>query len=328
MRSLQYATHLLATMLSINRMIFRSAQAWSGVPLPLRRRYCPANQLSFNKASFYSSRSSTDGDGTQIDDYGRRVRKGSKGNPASRRGRSNDNWDEDDRSFPSERVASTSNWDVGDDGWDDFDPFASHNRKETEKDPRRRQRRVRSGGPIMEKKSYDGRRRGSLRNPGSSSERRQPRDSPKTPKINMNALEGAGWCHLYGISSILSALEANRREFSAPEYEPLLNHEEDDSDGTDFKGDDIPERKPEAQFSPWLFVQEREIRGGRSNVKAAAADKLLSLAKDIGLPIAHVDKGVLNSLCGNRPHQVRCMEVVHILMQRLKASRLITFIYP
>ena len=315
-------------MLSINRMIFRSTQAWSGVPLPLRRRYGHANQLSFNKAAFYSSRSSTDGDGTQIDDQGRRIRKGSKKFSASRRGRSIDNWDEDDRSYPNERLAPTSNWDVDQDGWDDFDPFASPNRKESEEGPRRRQRRAQSDAPIMGRKSYDGRRRGAIKNPGSVSERRQPRDKPKTPKININALEGAGWCHLYGISSVLSALEANRREFSAPEYEPLFDLGEDDGDDSDSNGDEIPERKPEAQFRPWLFVQEREIRGGRSSAKAAAADKLLSLAKENGLPIAHVDKGVLNSLCGNRPHQVRLMEDVYIFMHSLKALRLFATFYP
>src|SRR6056300_1590848 len=75
--------------------------------------------------------------------------------------------------------------------------------------------------------------------------------------------------------------------------------------------------KPEAQTSPHLFIQEgtlfddtnnkRNFR--RSNAKVEASSEILTLAKNHGLPIVEVDKGILNTLCGNRPHQgfvLRC----------------------
>ena len=79
----------------------------------------------------------------------------------------------------------------------------------------------------------------------------------------MNALDGAGYCHLYGISSVLSALESNRRDFTAPEDVSLSDRfddaNEDDayySEEREGGDDEMPERKPEAQFRPWLFVQD------------------------------------------------------------------------
>ena len=34
------------------------------------------------------------------------------------------------------------------------------------------------------------------------------------------------------------------------------------------------------------------------------AEQVEELAKENNVPVAYVDKGVLNTLCGNRPHQV------------------------
>ena len=71
--------------------------------------------------------------------------------------------------------------------------------------------------------------------------------------------------------------------------------------------------KPEAQTSPHLFIQEGTFdnnkRSFRSNAKVEATSEILSLAKLYELPIVEVDKGILNTLCGNRPHQgfvLRC----------------------
>ena len=47
----------------------------------------------------------------------------------------------------------------------------------------------------------------------------------------------------------------------------------------------------------------------RTDAKKEASAEILSLASSRGLPIVEVDKGVLNALCGSRPHQgyvLRC----------------------
>jgi len=77
------------------------------------------------------------------------------------------------------------------------------------------------------------------------------------------------------------------------------------------KGEDLDhemmqrERKPEAQFSPWLFVHERKSHGNHRAEKVVVAEQVEHLAEERGVPIARVDKGVLNALSGNQPHQVR-----------------------
>jgi 21S rRNA (GM2251-2'-O)-methyltransferase len=120
-------------------------------------------------------------------------------------------------------------------------------------------------------------------------------------------LEGAGFCHLYGLASVLNALQANRRDFTKLE---------DIIDLSLLEGQDLQhemmqrDRKPEAQFAPWLFVQEQKgPQRGRSTDKAVQAERVLELAQERGIQVATVDKGVLNTLSGNRPHQgyvLRC----------------------
>jgi len=110
-------------------------------------------------------------------------------------------------------------------------------------------------------------------------------------KINMRVLDLAGYVHLYGLAPILNALSSGSRSFEViqttlPDMDP--------------KSDDI---SPEARLAPCLFIQDRVV-DGRSGDKAAAAREIEVLAKQRGLPIAYVDKGVLNTLCENRPHQV------------------------
>jgi hypothetical protein len=125
----------------------------------------------------------------------------------------------------------------------------------------------------------------------------------KERKTNLRALESAGFVHLYGIAPVINALKAKRRDLTSAESIVDLEL---------LQGEDLEHemkqraRKPEAQFTPWLFVQEnmKHSSGGKTGDKAAAAQEVEQLAKQMEVPIAYVDKGVLNTLCGNRPHQV------------------------
>ena len=142
--------------------------------------------------------------------------------------------------------------------------------------------------------------------------------------INMNSLEGAGFVHLYGLSSVLNALTTGRRDMETSmekgdDFSEFDDEQQDDY-GNDDDGDDFaaPRRrsppketvKPQAQFKPYLFVQERGSSGSdRRGSKASAAQEVLKLAEERDVPIAYVDKGILNVLSGNRPHQgfaLRC----------------------
>lgn len=136
----------------------------------------------------------------------------------------------------------------------------------------------------------------------SESERKEAADR----KINLRALEGAGFVHLYGLAPILNALSSNRRAFTNPESTIDL----DDLNGEERDHEVMQrERKPEAKFAPCLLVQENNSVGrynsGKSAVKAASAKEVEDLANQLEIPISYVDKGVLNTLCGSRPHQVR-----------------------
>jgi hypothetical protein len=170
-------------------------------------------------------------------------------------------------------------------------------------------------------------------------------------KINLKAIENAGYEHLYGIAPVLNALKANVRNLSSSDSDSDDEAENrkrllelvdgfDDDDDENVVGDgkydnDRPMTKtvkPEAKLSPHLFVQEGMLdmhnlsnlrisrnnnrRSGRSNAKKEASSEIITLAQsyiidgnDDQLPIVEVDKGVLNTLSGNRPHQgfvLRC----------------------
>jgi 21S rRNA (GM2251-2'-O)-methyltransferase len=121
----------------------------------------------------------------------------------------------------------------------------------------------------------------------------------------MRALEGAGFVHLYGLASCVNALQANRRDFTRPE--DLINIDELEGEALALEMKQRA-RKPEAQYTPWLFVQDQST-SKRTVDKAKAADRIVELAEERGIPMAIVDKGVLNALSGNRPHQgyvLRC----------------------
>jgi hypothetical protein len=121
----------------------------------------------------------------------------------------------------------------------------------------------------------------------------------------MNALEGAGFVHLYGLSSVLNALQANRRDLvTVQERAAGLGGDDEDEEGNDeYRSVDREPPKPQAQFRPYLFVQER-TSSSRRGQKASDAERVLALAEERNVPVVEVDKGILNTLSGNRPHQV------------------------
>jgi 21S rRNA (GM2251-2'-O)-methyltransferase len=100
----------------------------------------------------------------------------------------------------------------------------------------------------------------------------------------------------------------------------------DDDNGDDDDDNASPRRdesslRPEAQTRPCLFVQAESSSSSsssesssttttmRSAEKAEAVAKALYLAENMKLSIAYVDKGILNTLSNNRPHQglvLRC----------------------
>jgi hypothetical protein len=122
-------------------------------------------------------------------------------------------------------------------------------------------------------------------------------------KTNLKALDKAGFVHLYGLAPVINALSVKKRNLVSPDTYMDL----DLLEGEDLEAENRQrERKPEAQYSPWLFVQENMKfgAGGKIGDKAATAKEVEQLANDNNVPVAYVDKGVLNSLCGSRPHQV------------------------
>ena len=113
-----------------------------------------------------------------------------------------------------------------------------------------------------------------------------------------------------------------------PPYNPdrydEYNESEDSVGGN--SGDDDDARKPEARAAPFLFVDDKQSSSGASGGgggigggggggatisrdKTRATREIESLAESLSVPIHAVDRGVLNTLCGNRPHQgyvLRC----------------------
>ncbi|CAB9527950.1 tRNA/rRNA methyltransferase [Seminavis robusta] len=161
------------------------------------------------------------------------------------------------------------------------------------------------------------------RNNNNSQKRRAKSEETK---IDMKGLEAEGFVHLYGLAPILSALKSNQRDFSPREsLDDLVsarfqerddNYVIDEDDDFAFENPNPQEKKadtkPEAQFTPWLFLQDRSAGGGssgRTGDKMAAASEVQQLAEELGIPVAYSDKGSLNALSGNRPHQgfvLRC----------------------
>eukprot|EP00535_Pseudo-nitzschia_heimii_P007253 CAMPEP_0197178668 /NCGR_PEP_ID=MMETSP1423-20130617/3880_1 /TAXON_ID=476441 /ORGANISM="Pseudo-nitzschia heimii, Strain UNC1101" /LENGTH=612 /DNA_ID=CAMNT_0042628457 /DNA_START=163 /DNA_END=2001 /DNA_ORIENTATION=- len=178
--------------------------------------------------------------------------------------------------------------------------------------------------------------RGGGSNPRKGRKKKGDDSSASSRSINMNALEGAGFVHLYGLSSVLNALATNRRDMETSmeksdedtsRFDDLnepggWDDNEDDDFGTPRKSSRKEPVKPQAQFRPYLFVQERrsDNRSDRRGNKSSAAQEVLKLAEERGVPIAHVDKGILNVLSGNRPHQgfaLRCGKLYFESLSRI-----------
>lgn len=160
-------------------------------------------------------------------------------------------------------------------------------------------------------------------------EENKPIQSDKGVKTNLREIEAAGYEHLYGIAPVLNALKANIRDFANPEDKEDVDREEmlelqkrlnavdgsdwGDEEETSAKIEEKKEIKAEAKLAPCLFIQEGTLdnskRSFRSASKNEASSEIISLAQEIDLNVVEVDKGVLNTLCGNRPHQgfvLRC----------------------
>jgi len=212
--------------------------------------------------------------------------------------RRSNNYD-DQRSFRRSSNASKGS------GWDDFEADGND---DSSYEPYEYQRKgsSRGGGNRGDKNSrgkFDRSRRNSnTRNQDWDSsrdrqnfKRKDPRDRKKINaetaerKVNMRALQKAGYEHLYGIAPVLNALKVEKRDMEAEENTAETG------------------RKPEAQFTPYLFVQDniQESKGGsKSGDKARAVKEILTLVEQADVPVAYADKGVLNALSNNRPHQV------------------------
>ena len=165
-----------------------------------------------------------------------------------------------------------------------------------------RQTQQRRGSRFSDR-NYDGRGGQSERFNRDGRYNNKSNEDPRN-KIDLRALEGAGYVHLYGLAPILNALDAGKRDFSTPEESNDFNNWEDEDDD-DESFETVSAIKPEAKPAPYLFVQSsKSSTGGKVGSKALAASQVEKLASDLGIPIATVDKGVLNTLCQNRPHQV------------------------
>ena len=326
--------------------------AWSSLRTPA----ATFKRRSFRPTSWLGQSSDETSSTTIIDEYGRRIRRRSENRRSSGR---TDSWSlnptNNDDSYDEEnneedmggRRRRSSNNTRGRGGWDDFDPFDNNSRSNP------RQRQYQGNGPRGRGDGGGGGRGGGrrdnrfLHNPNRSrrnnnyrfrddsyprgGNRMQTTESQMDQRINMRALEVAGFVHLYGLSSTLHALQANKRDFTRPDDgfilgmlkgEQVVEEGEDDDavDPDDDEGRMPKEPKPEAQFAPWLFRQTRKGETLRSSDKASKGDQVVKLAEQRGIPVAYVDKGVLNSLSNNRPHQgyvLRCGKLTFETISRL-----------
>ncbi|GAX13696.1 21S rRNA (GM2251-2'-O)-methyltransferase [Fistulifera solaris] len=212
-------------------------------------------------------------------------------------------------------------------GWDDWDPFEStpstssfsSSPSMTYSSPQKQNRQSeRRGGSKNYYNSGRNERSPYGKNRRNNYDNNQESNKPNNDRrINMRALEGAGFVHLYGLAPVLNALRAGKRDFTRPEDMIDINLLEGDEAEHEMLQ---RERKPEAQFSPWLFVQEQKGRTNRSGDKQSQAEEVLELAKLRGLPVAYVDKGVLNTLSNDRPHQgyvLRCGKLYFESLSRI-----------
>ena len=278
---------------------------------------------------------------SSYDDQGRRMRGGPRADALdgdqgrrTRGGARTDAWDDDDYDWgaPSRERGSRGpansyrddGWGSSKDsggsdfgGWDDFevDSYTSSAPKRSSPAPQRRSdnrgggrggdRRSGRGGPDGWRGRGGGRggrgdRQFNDSGPRHRSGGNNPKDQKNERSINMNALEGAGFVHLYGLSSVLNALKAGRRDLTTSHEKSELRADEEEEGAEEENATPPP---PQAQFRPYLFIQDKEFTQ-RKGSKADQEKQALELAEEYGIPIARVDKGILNALSGNRPHQV------------------------
>eukprot|EP00934_Nitzschia_sp_Nitz4_P005371 Nitzschia sp. Nitz4//scaffold145_size56662//12795//14765//NITZ4_006553-RA/size56662-snap-gene-0.89-mRNA-1//-1//CDS//3329536565//5361//frame0 len=146
-------------------------------------------------------------------------------------------------------------------------------------------------------------------------------DAPQP--MSLSEIEGAGFVHIYGVSPVMNALENARRFLTVPGGV----QEDKNSDSFDVDRDNrddpssvpsilrVPSKsKPQAECRPYLFLQSSKANAAASTKKqsgkaAHVLRQVTQLAQQRNIPVEYVDKGVLNSLCSNRPHQgmvLRC----------------------
>lgn len=169
-------------------------------------------------------------------------------------------------------------------GWDDVDDVESRKRVASPRTPKSKTRSTRSsnggsrnfaynrsdGGwqdsqssPRFERSRPDFNKRGSSRN-----ERMPGHSNTDTDRINLRALDAAGFQHLYGLAPIVNALSVNRREW------PTDN---EDDDGR-FSFDSNNDVKPAARLQSGLFVQDGKKQQQGSG-KAETGQQIINLAK-------------------------------------------------
>ena len=192
-------------------------------------------------------------------------------------------------------------------------------------------------------RNYDSRDRSGRqnRNQNSNDNYHYTDDDQSKVRMNLRFIEDAGYDHLYGLSSIVHALQANVRftTRSAATIQKRQGNEnddipddqdnwyqvddnyamEDDTGTTTSSPNDAPSAdiKPEAQVGTFLFVQETYQSNGtgsrRSNDKQQTAQQVMAFAEQYQIPVHYVNKGVLNTMSSNRPHQgyvLRCPKLV------------------
>ncbi len=157
-------------------------------------------------------------------------------------------------------------------GGRDFDRRPRFDRRKDGDDERGSLRRFREDRPPMQAQNVNVRAQHSEKQDDSN-------------RINLRSLESAGYSHIYGLSPVLNALYAGRRNF-----EPEIMEDES-----------IPEK---VRPSPRLFVQEMNSESSsRTPDKVSKASNIIALANSLAVPVTQLDKGTMNSLTGNRPHQ-------------------------
>ncbi len=250
------------------------------------------------------------GGDSSFDDWGNSRDSGLTRGRRSDRDSFNNDWDTPPApSRRSNNAQSYDNWgdsnpSPSNDGWDDFDAS-----------PPRRNPRGGRGGDRGGRGGRGGRGRGGRgrgrndrgerfdRGSKFTSRNQEQKKDAAELKTNLRALEKAGFVHLYGLAPVINALAVKKRDLVGQDsiVDIDLLHGEDLEHEKRQR-----ERKPEAQFSPWLFVQENMQygSGGKTGDKAVTAKQVEELARENDVPVAYVDKGVLNTLCGSRPHQV------------------------